>query len=355
MDDYLERIEKRRYCAKVFDYKDKCELVDFYYNLFLNKTNSMFEWKNLPDTFTQEDLELLLQTNGSAIFIKNNDKYFCVYGSLGGLRNQNYRPTIAIVHHPYIPQVDGTYEIYYSDNNIDHTKNNVNVIGKCVVITNDVLYRGIESIINNYANRLADTYISRRMVTIMSRYINVFVARDNNSFINILEFLKKVEKGELAAILDEDKAKIFEEGNVKTLPLASNSGNSRMLTELIECEQYDKASFYNELGLQANYNMKRESINSDESQLNQDAILPFVDTMLKCRQLACKRINELFGLNISVDFSSAWKYKRDEIEIAIDNMENQNKIQDIEQSDEQDEVNVNETNQLVQNENKEVN
>ena len=93
---------------------------------------------------------------------------------------------------------------------------------------------------------------------------------------------------------------------IKTQPYGITS-NTNILTNLIESEQYIKASWYNDLGLNANYNMKRESINSGESQLNDDALLPLVDDMLRCRQNAIKKVNEKFGTNISIDLYSAWK------------------------------------------------
>lgn len=299
------------------DYKDRDSLINYYFRLFLNKTQSMFEWKNLPETIIQRDMELLIQTYGYGVFLEYKGKYYVLWGTVGGRQNFNYMPTRAVVANPYLREVSGSYEVFYgyeSDN--EYPSDDVNKKGDCVVIPNDALYVGIEPILNYYANRMTDTYISRRIVTIMSRYINVFVAKDNNVHKNVLEFLKKVEEGELAAIYDESNQFMSKEA-VSTLPLSDKGGASRMITELIEAEQYDKASLYNELGLQANYNMKREAINSNESQLNQDALFPLVDTMLQVRKLACERINKKFGLNLSVDFSSAWKYTREEIEAEL--------------------------------------
>ena len=52
--------------------------------------------------------------------------------------------------------------------------------------------------------------------------------------------------------------------------------------------------------------MKRESINSNESQLNDDMLHPLIDDMLRERKEGIDRVNALFGLNIKVDFASAW-------------------------------------------------
>ena len=60
--------------------------------------------------------------------------------------------------------------------------------------------------------------------------------------------------------------------------------------------------------------MKRESINESEADMNEDALLPLIDSMLKSRQIGVDAINKLFGTNISVDLNSSWKKIREEIE-----------------------------------------
>ena len=74
----------------------------------------------------------------------------------------------------------------------------------------------------------------------------------------------------------------------------------------MELKQYQLAQFYIELGINANYNMKRESVSADEFRMNDDALMPLIDQMLAVRKLACKQINDLFGLNIDVELNSAW-------------------------------------------------
>ena len=62
--------------------------------------------------------------------------------------------------------------------------------------------------------------------------------------------------------------------------------------------------------------MKRESINSNEAQLNEDALLPLVDDMLECRRLAIEKINTMFGTNIQVYLDSSWEDNQIELELA---------------------------------------
>jgi hypothetical protein len=67
--------------------------------------------------------------------------------------------------------------------------------------------------------------------------------------------------------------------------------------------------------------MKRESINSNESQLNDDMLHPLIDDMLAMRREALEKVNEMFGTNISVEFNSAWADNETENELTMEVME----------------------------------
>ncbi len=316
-----------KYVGRVIEYDNKESLVTFIYRSTLNKTQSMFEWKNLPDTIQQRDMERLIQTNGYGVFLKVGGQFYCLYGTLGGMFNFNYMPTRAIVHNPYVKELSEAdknyFRIFYGySQELEFPKQNIEPTGDCVVIVNDAMYMGLDPLINNYANRLADTYISRRMATINARAAYAFVAKDADTAKSIGEFMKGLEKGKLAAIYDKRNMPFGDQNGAYSLPYADGGSSGRSITELIEAEQYDKASLLNELGLNSNYNMKREAINSDESQLNFDALLPMADQMLDQRKLACKRIEKIFGLKLEVDFASSWKQMRE----ALSNSEETNQL-----------------------------
>jgi hypothetical protein len=80
-------------------------------------------------------------------------------------------------------------------------------------------------------------------------------------------------------------------------------------------------TFYNEIGLNANFNMKRESIGEGESSLNEDSLLPLADEMLRCRKEDMDKINKMFNTNITVEFDSAWLNNRKEIELSLKQLE----------------------------------
>ena len=155
-----------------------------------------------------------------------------------------------------------------------------------------------------------------RIADIMARTTNIISASDDNTLESVKTYLKELEKGTLGVIQQNP---FLNEDDLKVQPAASSTGTR--ITDLIEVEQYLKASMYNELGLQANYDMKRESINSNEAQLNDDVLQPLIDNMLTERQNACEELNKLFGTNISVELNSAWRDNEEERELALDNLE----------------------------------
>ena len=66
--------------------------------------------------------------------------------------------------------------------------------------------------------------------------------------------------------------------------------------------------------MNANWNAKRESINSGEADLNDDILTPLIENMLNERQMACEKINAMFGTEISVELSGIWmQNKKQEI------------------------------------------
>lgn len=298
---------------------DKLAIKRFLKKTMLNKTQAMFKWEGLPDEIPSRDLELRIQSKGFTIIGKNEEKLYSLNGNLGGRYNFNYMPSLAIVANPYLRIVSKQYKINYGYELPDVGYTDYNDLDECVIIPNDPLYMGLSPIMEYYYSRMVETHITRILVSVRARAMNVFKATDDTTAQSIDKMIENLFIGKMSSITSKNMLK---EEDVSSLPFG-DIASGRMITELIESEQYDKASLWNELGLQANYNMKRESITSNESQLNQDAIIPLADSMLETRKKACELVNSTFGTNWSVDFSSSWKYKREEIEIELEKIRNE--------------------------------
>ena len=280
--------------------KDKKTSAKAYYRYLLSRCLRMFQYKNLPDSIPHDILDRYLFENGIALITKVNDKLRVFYGNLGGPQDVYYRPTTFIVANPHL-KVNG--EIFSA--NIPVFECETDDVGQPtgVLIRNDTDWLGLHPLLARYAYLLSENTLTLRTADVMLRIIALITAKTDKERASALEYLKSIEKGELGVIGESS----FHEGVEMQSP---PSNNGSYLTQFIEYQQYLKGSFFNEIGLSANYNMKREAIGKGESTLDDDALLPLCDNMLKCRREDLKRVNEMFGTEIEVEFSSSWLSNR---------------------------------------------
>ena len=282
--------------------KDKNALIDSYFKYMMNKTIKMFEYKGLPETIPVRELELILQLFRFAIFTKVDDNLFVFYGGLGGQPNEYYQPTQAIVVNPYLRY----NEVLKLDDYI--SKKGV----KAVVTWNDSCHIGLYPLNNRYASLLAETDLTLKYMLVNMRFMNVLTGNSDADKESLEKMFKDVEDGTGYGIVVTEK--FIDDTNMGKIDVQM-SHSQNQLKDVIEVKQYLMGSWLNELGLNANYNMKREAINESEADLNEDSLLPMVDDMLQQRKKMCEQLNSLFGTDISVELSSSWKKIRKEIKI----------------------------------------
>lgn len=265
-----------------YDFKNKEKNLNDYITYMLNRSVTMFKYHNLPDTMPQREIELLLQCNGWGCVCEIDGNLYCLNGGLGGVPNAYNMPTEIIINNPYL--------------NYNKT---LTIDTDCVIIPNDSMYVGLLPMYNRYCTMLVENDITMILATVNKRVQNLLSANDDNTVESAKNFLKKVFNGELGVIAE---SKLFDSLKVN----ASSVNSTVSMTELFEFEQYVKASLYNEIGLSANYNMKRERLTSAEVETNTDNLYPLVDDMINQRRKAVEKINKMFGTNIEIEFNSSW-------------------------------------------------
>lgn len=278
--------------CNVYDFTNKKKDINTHISYMFNRTLSMFDYENLPDTIDKRILELYLQSNGDVCFYEYKDNLYVFTGGLGGEPNVYYMPTIYTIANPALG-----------------ISKNLVIDKDCVVIPNDFLYIGLIPLFERYSTAMVENELSMNLATINSRIMSLISAADDNTIKSAQKYIDDITSGKLGIIGEN----AFLDG-IKAQPYGNTSSNK--ITSLIEYEQYLKASWYNEIGLNANYNMKRESINSSEGQLNDDMLLPLVDTMFYCRQKGIEKVNNMFGTNIKVKKYSSWEDNEIELENA---------------------------------------
>lgn len=274
-----------------------------YIKYYLARCQSMFKYDGLPDTIPAKWLEHYLFVNGSCVFIKDGEDLIVTTGGMGGLPDRYYIPTQYIVANPYVKE---------------ETRKTYTIGEDCVLIRNDTYSQGLIPLLTRYCSQLTENDLTMQTADILSRAMLTITATDTQTKESVEKWLLDLRKGKLSAIGELPSMVGNQDRTVNITPFQAVAST---ITDLIEYHQYLKASLYNELGLNANYNMKRESINSNESQLNDDMLHPLIDDMLARRCEALEEVNKMFGTNITVEFNGAWLTNEKEEELTLEQME----------------------------------
>lgn len=286
---------------------DKDKAINSYLNYMLARTQSMFVYTGLPDTIPQRALERLLQKEGYCFITQHEGALYALHGGLGGEADVYGEPTQITIANTAL-KLSKTYDIATDG----------------VLVQNDSYRIGLLPILKKYGALITENTLTMRTVDVILRMVCMISASDDKTHTSAEKFITDIENGKISAVGES----AFFEG----VRIHSVSNTQSYLMQFTELEQYLKASCFNEIGLNGNWNTKREYIGQQESALNDDFLLPLVDDMIKSRQEAIDRINTMYGTNISIDYASAWAVTHAEnekqIAIAESSVESMEVVQD---------------------------
>lgn len=275
--------------------KDKDTSVNAYVDRGLAMCQSMFVWDGLPDSIPQKEIERLLQVGGNCFVTEVDGTLYALQGAKGGEPDVYDRPTIYTVANVAL-QLNRNYDIQKDG----------------VLVENDSNGKSLLPILGKYAVLMTDAQISLNTASILSRITMLISASDDKTKASAELFLQKILNGDFSII---GESAFLKGVQMQTAP----TSNTNYITQLIELVQYYRASMCNDLGLNANYNMKRERLNMGETSMNIDLLLPYVDDMLRERQTAAKKINEMYGTTVTVELNSSWALNRESYVSELEN------------------------------------
>lgn len=274
---------------QLYPFTDKALAVNNYQRYLLDKTLHLFEWKNLPSTIPQRELELILQVFGSGTFATVNGELYVFKANLGGQPNEYYFPTLSIIANPYLK-----------------FNAQLKINEECIVMFNDSLLTGIIPLANKYITQMVENDITQNLANINMRLINLIACKDDDDKERAEKFIKDIISGKLSALQSEE---FF--GAITTQPYGS-TGQGNQVTQLIEYAQWLRTSLLQEFGIRTeNGNVKREYVSDSEIAMNDTNSFLLYD-MLYNRKLACEKVNEMFGTDIQVDYSELIKNEMEE-------------------------------------------
>lgn len=251
--------------------------------LMLIKALSIFKYDNLPDSIHENILERYLLLNGLVAFVKINDVIYSLPCSVTE-KNQYDEPIKVTVSNAYLK---------YSE---------TLTVGKdCVLGTNDSIGSNLNALFDKYSYLISVNETTMALIDIIKRSQILMSASDDNTIESAHDYLDNLENGELGVISTNQ---IMDDLHVKTQTAGTQSAS---LTDLFQYQNYLKSELLTELGIVSNNNMKRERLNTQEVSVNQNVAYPLISNMLLNRQKFVDKLNELFGLDIKVDYSDLWK------------------------------------------------
>lgn len=258
----------------------------------LTRLTGMFEYDNMPDEIPIEIMERYLLEYGVCLFLKHGGKYYALHGTYGTNPDAYGIPQEFLIANPYIP-LSKTYDL---------TKDEV------VVIKNDPFANGILDLILDPSALLTEGEITFYNLIVNARAMGILSADDDTAVESVKEYFKALEAGDHHVITTT--AFSSENGVESNEPY----NNTSSIPYFLDLYQYIKAKMYADLGIQMTNNMKREYVSDGEDTTGSMYTVTIVNVMLKERQRAVEKINEMFGLNISVKLSSAWELQQAAVE-----------------------------------------
>ena len=280
---------------------------ELYFDLLTNKCCNLFKWEGLPETVNERFLMMQLILTGRIAWFADGGNIYALNGSWGGTPNCYYEPTEWIVANPVLGSKTLKVRNMDGSNSIDKLDGIVMGLTDVDLIKQNPTKGGLYRLIYQTAGLLADNISSLNISQINGRVSQIWTA-DNDALARTFEEIcKDIYEGHPYKVVSQDIL-----NKVNAVPTAQ-TGQSNTLLNLIEAHQYILASFYNEIGLPSNWNMKRERINTAETELMTGSLDVSIYNMEKNLQAAVEKINELFGTNISVRFNE--EIKEDEANV----------------------------------------
>ena len=246
-----------------------------YYNRLTELAISMFEWRNLPKTVDKRFLELTLFSDGQAVFF-NDDVLgnICLQVAANGGFNV-YR--VPVKRRAY---ASNGYNANLNENN-------------SVIIYNNYLR----------TNSMLDIKMFARRLSNLDRIIDVNANAQKTPILIQCSEQEKLTMMNLFKDYDGNAPVIFGDKNLNTKGLTVLKTDAPFVCDklyTLKTQIWNEALTY--LGI-SNINVqKKERLITDEVTRNQGGTIASRYSRLEARREAVEKINDMFGLNIEVNY-----------------------------------------------------
>lgn len=257
-----------------------------YFNRLKEFAISTFEWKNMPDSIDTRFLELTLFENGQAVFFVDDVLgYLCLQTTINGKLNV-YR----------IPVKRRAYATNGYQKNL--TEKDSVIIYNNLIRTNSILD------VEMFAQRLYN--LDRAIdVNANAQKTPILIQCSENERLSMVNLYKEY---------DGNSPVIYGNKNLDVKGLTVLRTDAPYVADKLynlKTQYWNEALTY--LGI-ANINtQKKERMITDEVNRNMGGVVASRFSRLEARKQACKMINNMFGLDIDVDYKSTTEVFQEDI------------------------------------------
>jgi hypothetical protein len=247
-----------------------------YYNRLSTLAISLFAWENLPESVDERFLEKTIFLYGKAIFI--NDK------------------TLGYLGLKCVPSGElNVYElpVRYTAFSVGYTREFP--ANECVLIKNNHLMNPTDITVQLFARRLYE--VERTLDTnIKAQKTPVLILCNEKQRLTMQNFYMKY---------DGNQPFIFGDKTLNTDDVKVFKTDAPFIADKLMLYKHDIFNeFLSFLGIDNANTDKKERLIVAEAESNTQMVSMSAQTMLLTRQEACKEINKMFGLNVSVRLRS---------------------------------------------------
>ena len=252
----------------------------WWYRELFNLAISAFDWQGLPSTINRDYLEWSLLTQGSAIWLKDND------GNLRALYGGAYEPDCynfpryAIVNNHALGALTGEFGV------------------NAVWMRNNKLAEPITALIQEYASKLAKLDVNIQVNLQNAKSTKVFIAEDDPQAQQIRKLYDDVTAGMPAVIVNDG---ILSD---PTRQIVFSSAVDYIVPQALKDQRTIINEYLAKLGINSLSVEKAERLVVSEAEANKQELEISGEYWLATRREAADEVNRIFGTNISVKIKS---------------------------------------------------
>ena len=263
----------------------------FFKSKLLREVSNLFIWNNLPDEIPKDYLERSLIQDGRVMFFSDDDLgYMALVCSTQGY-NIYGKPVMAIAT---TPNTEGQ-QTYHQRTILHEYSELIDTNQSCILIDNMYDGESLQRILDHYAQRLALIQQAFDTNALWQNMPPLYSVPDSTTKLSIEKLFSDIMSGQPWVVVDDQLKAIGTQSVVGTLiemPF--------LLDKLHDAMNEVYGAFKATVGIDTAGADKKERLIVDEVNANNQATQTCLSVMLSQREKACKLINRVYNLNISV-------------------------------------------------------